>query len=112
MSMDPQRFIASFERWGKYFLDSADLPVIGYTEAQLRAFDVPTSIVPGNDMTHPKAVGERAASMIPGAELTILLTQDRSDMDIAPQGELEAVGEQHAKLYVDFMNKHAAVASR
>ncbi|HLF71150.1 MAG TPA: alpha/beta hydrolase [Dehalococcoidia bacterium] len=109
MSIPPERFIASFERWAAYFLRGADLPVIGMTDAGLRAIRTPTCIVPGNDLVHPRAVGELAASLIPGAELHVLLKEEHDDIDVSPPEELEAIGEEHAKVYVDFMHKHASV---
>ncbi|MGH7928929.1 MAG: alpha/beta fold hydrolase, partial [Candidatus Binatia bacterium] len=47
MKMDVQRFIAIMSRWREYFLEGADLPVIGATEAELKTIKVPACIVPG-----------------------------------------------------------------
>jgi len=65
-------------------------------------------IVPGNDKTHPRAVGEKAGKLIPGSEVCILLQTEHPDVDVSPAEELEEVADQHAKLYVDFMRKHGA----
>jgi len=110
LSVDPGRFIEAFERWRQGFLADAELPVIGATEAALKGIAVPTCIVPGNDLTHPRLVGENAARLIPGAECHVLLKSDR-DLDVSPPEDLEAVADEHARIYVEFMNKHAAVGA-
>jgi pimeloyl-ACP methyl ester carboxylesterase len=110
MAIEPARFIEAFERWRLGFLADAQLPVIGATEADLKGISVPTSIVPGNDLTHPRAVGENAARLIPGAECHILLNTER-ELDVSPPEDLESVAEEHARVYVEFLNKHAAVGA-
>ncbi len=108
MGLDPAGFIADFTRWEQGFKESAELPVIGMTAADLGHIAVPTCIVPGNDLTHPRAVGEQAGKLIPGSEAHVLLQTDHMDMDVSPAEELEDIADQHAKLYVDFMRKHGA----
>jgi pimeloyl-ACP methyl ester carboxylesterase len=110
LKTNPRRFIEAFESWRQGFLADADLPVIGATEDALRGIDVPTSIVPGNDLTHPRAVGENAARLIPGAECHVLLQSER-DLDVSPPEDLEAVADEHARVYVDFMRRHSAVTA-
>jgi pimeloyl-ACP methyl ester carboxylesterase len=110
LNTDPAKFRAAFGRWRQGFLDDARLPVIGATEEALRGINVPTCIVPGNDLTHPRSVGENASRLIPGAELHVLLKTDHTDMDISPQDEMEGIADEHARVYVEFMKRHAAVA--
>ena len=107
LMMSPQRFVAAFERWRQGFLDSADLPVIGVTEEELGGIRAPACVVPGNDMTHPRAVGERAASLIPGAELHVLLETEHPDLELGPPEEFEAIADEHARIYVEFMRRYA-----
>lgn len=111
MAMDTRRFIDAFRRWQEGFLQSASLPLIGLSEDDLRRVIVPACIVPGNDRTHPRSVGETAARLMPHSELHILLPEDHADLDVGPPGELEALAERHAALYVDFMKRHAAVGA-
>ena len=33
------------------------------------------------------------------------------DLDVSPPEDLEAVADEHARIYVEFMNKHAAVGA-
>ncbi|MBM3344828.1 MAG: alpha/beta hydrolase, partial [Betaproteobacteria bacterium] len=69
MKQDVNRFIGSFQQWAQGFLDDANKPVIGATAEQLASLKVPTILVPGNDKTHDKAIGERAHKHIKGAEI-------------------------------------------
>lgn len=80
---DPQRVIAAMTRWSTGFLQEARLPVIGATEAQLRSIRAPACVIPGNDNTHPKAVGERLAQLLPDAGLNILFAE-HLDVDVVP----------------------------
>jgi pimeloyl-ACP methyl ester carboxylesterase len=71
LSMDAADFIATMGRWRQFFLDSSDLPVIGLTEAALRAITVPACVVPGHDAIHPREVGESLSRLLPRAELLV-----------------------------------------
>ena len=82
MAMDPKRFIDVMGRWREAFLQSADLPVIGATEEQLRSITVPSVVVPGNDRTHGRATGENAQRLLPNSELYILFPE-QLDVDLA-----------------------------
>lgn len=105
LSMDPERFIAVQARWRDYFLRSADLPVIGASADDLRSITVPACVVPGNDRTHPRYVGENASRLLPKGELHILLAEDL-DVDLA----LEALDEKEdemAAIFIDFLKRTA-----
>jgi pimeloyl-ACP methyl ester carboxylesterase len=82
MAMDPKRFVEVMGRWREAFLQSADLPVIGATEKQLRSITIPTVVVPGNDRTHGRATGENAQRLLPNSELYILFPE-QLDVDLA-----------------------------
>jgi pimeloyl-ACP methyl ester carboxylesterase len=69
MNMDPAHFIAVMERWLAIFMDGPKDPLIGISEAQLRAVAVPTLVIPGNDKTHSAVNGRAAQKLIPGSEL-------------------------------------------
>ena len=57
MAMDPQDLIACMRAWRGPFVAGAELPVVGATDADLRAIKVPTCIIPGNDLTHNSGNG-------------------------------------------------------
>ena len=82
MAMDPTRFIEVMTRWREAFIRGADLPVIGATADELRSITVPALVVPGNDRTHPRPVGETAAQLLPNRELYRLFAEDL-DVDLA-----------------------------
>jgi hypothetical protein len=106
MKMDVNRFIASFELWAKGFLDDAGKPVIGATAAQLQSVKIPTLVVPGNDKTHDRAIGERAQKLIPGSELYLLFPEDQ-DIDIVPPQEWEFKDDELAGVFASFMKRNA-----
>jgi pimeloyl-ACP methyl ester carboxylesterase len=107
MAMDPTRFQRVMESWQQFFLESADLPVIGATEAQLKGIAIPTCIVPGNDDVHPRKVGEGLHQILPNSELHYL----RTDAELAqlaerdPQEVLSETRQRLGKIFVPFLNK-------
>ena len=102
MAMDPQHFIAAMERWNRYFVEGADLPVIGATEAQLRSIAAPACVVPGNDNSHPRPVGENLARLLPRAELQSIGLPDY-DRDLSPRDEWAEREPALAGFFTDFM---------
>jgi hypothetical protein len=96
--------------WRTYFLDSVELPVIGATEAQLKSIKVPTLVVPGNDRTHGHAVGKEAKRLIPGAEYYDLMPNEQ-DIDLTPVEDWIAKDDELARVFVDFLKRHARVAA-
>jgi pimeloyl-ACP methyl ester carboxylesterase len=110
LAMDPKRFIEVMGRWREAFLQSADLPVIGATEAQLRSITVPACVVPGNDRTHGRATGENAARLLPNSELHILFPE-QLDVDLAIEGwDDPDKQDQLAAIFVDFLNRVSQAA--
>lgn len=67
MSMDSREFINVMSRWRDFF--TAENPVVGSTEIAIRAIQVRTAIIPGNDEVHPKEVGENLHSILTNSEL-------------------------------------------
>jgi pimeloyl-ACP methyl ester carboxylesterase len=77
LSLDVDQFIAAMERWRKFFLDGADLPVIGVNDETLKSVTLPTCIIPGYDFIHPQEIGESLARVLPNAELHYLPPQEQ-----------------------------------
>ncbi|HTE87064.1 MAG TPA: alpha/beta hydrolase [Dehalococcoidia bacterium] len=106
LAMTAEQFIDVMARWREFFLKSAELPVIGATEADLQSIGVPTCVVPGNDRTHGRATGETAARLLPNSELHSL-APEHEDVDVADwddkDGELAAI-------FVDFLSRVAEPA--
>lgn len=105
MNMDVARFTASFSQWADGFLQDAGKPVIGATAAQLNSIKIPTLVVPGNDKTHDRGVGERAQKLIPGSELYLLFPDDQ-DIDIVPPQQWEIKDDELAGVFAGFMKRH------
>lgn len=104
MSMDPGRFIAVMSHWREYFHRDADLPMIGASEADLRSIAVPTCIVPGNDRTHPREVGESVHRLVPGSELHILFP-DHVDIDMVPPEQWSTKEAELASIFIGFLGR-------
>jgi pimeloyl-ACP methyl ester carboxylesterase len=107
MKMDPERFIAVMSHWREYFIRGADLPVIGATEEELKSIKVPACIVPGNDKTHSRQIGENVHRILPDAELHHLMTTHH-DLDLAPREEWDEKLDELAAIFIDFLRRRAA----
>jgi pimeloyl-ACP methyl ester carboxylesterase len=108
LGMDAQQFIAVMGHWREYFLRDADLPVIGASVEALGSITVPTCVIPGNDWTHPRRVGEQASRLLPNSELHILLPQD-VEVDVATESWDEKRDEL-AAIFIDFLNRVSVTA--
>lgn len=102
MALDVNNFIGVMERWNRYFIDGADLPIIGATEQQLRSIAAPACVIPGNDNSHPRRVGENLVTLLPHAELHSLDLPDY-DLDLSPRDEWNEREPALAKFFTGFM---------
>lgn len=109
MSLDPARFIETMSRWREYFVRSAENPVIGATEAQLKSLGLPTCIIPGNDNTHSRRVGERLHELITGSELHIMYPEHR-DVDLVPSEEWLPREPELASIFIGFLQRARTAA--
>lgn len=110
MSMDPKRFIEVMSRWNEGFLAGADLPVIGATEADLKAIKAPACVVPGNDLSHRPETAANFCRLVPNAESHPLVTQT-FDLDVAPRDEWNEKEDQLVKIFTDFLQRVRAKSS-
>jgi len=62
LAMDIDHFLDVMTRWREFFVESAELPVIGATAEALQSITVPAGVVPANDRTHHRQTGTTAAS--------------------------------------------------
>ena len=109
MAMDVPRFIGVMERWNRYFIEGIDLPIIGATEAQLRSIIAPACVIPGNDNSHPRRIGENLVTLLPNAELHSLGLKDY-DLDLSPRDEWNEREPALAKIFIDFMGRAPTLA--
>jgi len=103
-SVSPAQFIATMKQWRTFFEKSADLPVVGATEAELNSIKVPVCIIPGNDKTHSHVTGEAAHRMIPNSELHDLWPGDL-DIDLFPAEDWAQKEAEQAAIFVDFLKR-------
>jgi pimeloyl-ACP methyl ester carboxylesterase len=79
LQTDVRHFIETMTRWREYFLQSANLPIVGATEADLRSITAPACLIAGNDVIHTPQTARKAASLIPNSELQDNVVEWRSD---------------------------------
>jgi pimeloyl-ACP methyl ester carboxylesterase len=79
LATDPRLFIKIMSYWRQRFLESASLPIVGATEADLNSIKAPACLVAGNDVIHTPATARKAASLIPNSELHDDVVAKRSD---------------------------------
>jgi pimeloyl-ACP methyl ester carboxylesterase len=79
LNTDPKIFAKVMATWRERFLESATLPIVGATEADLNAITAPACIIAGNDVIHTPATARKAARLIPNSQLHDDVVQKRSD---------------------------------
>jgi hypothetical protein len=104
MAMDPQEYIRVMEHWLSIFLQGPRKPVLGMEDDVLRAIQVPTIVIPGNDKTHASANGIAAAALIPNSVLYQLPIEDQ-DIALLPFSDWEPHEDTLAIVLTEFMNK-------
>lgn len=109
MAMSVPRFIAQMKTWSAGLMRDADLPVIGASEAQLKSITVPVCVIPGNDNTHARPVGENLHRILPDSELHILYP-DHVDIDMVPAEEWAQKEPEMAEYFIKFLQRVGAGA--
>lgn len=79
MATDVEQFIKVMTYWRERFLESAKLPIVGASEADLNGIKAPACLVAGNDVIHTPVTARKAASLIPNSELHEDVVEKRSD---------------------------------
>ena len=106
IKMDAERFIAVMSRWREYFLQGADLPVIGATEAELKTIKAPACIIPGNDLTHGRQTGENLGKLLQNSEVHVLFPKHYNEA-LSPREEWDEKAGEMAALFADFLKRHS-----
>lgn len=108
MATEAKHFINTMKVWRAAFLESAQTPVIGASEAQLKSITVPTCIVPGNDNTHPGRVGEHLHRILGDISELHVMYPEHADVDIVPGEQwLPREGEM-ATIFTGFLKRVGA----
>ena len=110
LSLDRDEFIETMQRWRQFFLDGADMPVIGVDTDTVKSIALPTCIIPGHDLIHPQVVGEALAGMLPNAELHYLPALERPDGNEARRQARLDHQRRLADVFLDFLSRHPEVS--
>jgi len=102
MAIDPKEFIKIMQAWRAPSGAGAELPLIGTSETDLRSIQVPTCIIPGNDLTHGSKTGEAAARLMPDCESHSLGLEDQN-VDIVPAEEWYKMADDVVAIFNDFL---------
>ncbi len=79
MANDLGQFIKVMRFWRERFLESARLPIVGASEADLRSIVAPACLIAGNDVIHTPVTARKAAGLIPDCELHDDVVRKRAD---------------------------------
>lgn len=110
MSMRPADFIACMTAWRAPFAAGGELPLIGTTAADLRSIGVPASVIPGNDLTHPRSRGALIQPLLADCELHHVTDIER-DVDVTPADEWGEHYPAMARIFTDFLARKLATGS-
>ena len=101
-------FIQVMEFWRQRFLESATLPIVGASEADLNAIHAPACLIAGNDVIHTPATARKAAKLIPNSELHDDVVAKRADDDLLKdwdRKEWRDAEPRLAALFADFLKR-------
>ena len=104
LDMPKERFLDVMTTWRDMFLSGAHHPVIGVSQAELEAIDVPVVVIPGNDKIHSGPSGRVAAKFIPGAQLHELPIEE-TGRDIVPFEEWAPQEDEIVATFLAFMKR-------
>ena len=104
MAMGVDEFVGAMTRWRRYFLEGADLPVIGATDEDLASIGVPAIVVPGCDLIHGIETGRRAQRLMPDAELFEMFTE-QLDIEMYPLELWDAREDELAAAFLGFLER-------
>lgn len=96
-------FLEAMRRWRAGFLEGTAHPVAGLSPAETRSITLPALIVPGNDRTHPLAVGQTAHRLLANSEYRALMGDD-VDADVDLDGWATQNGTL-AAYFIDFLRR-------
>lgn len=108
LKMDAQKFVAVMATWRERFLESASLPVVGATEAQLRGLTTPACVIAGNDVIHTPATARKVAGLIRNSELHDDVVSKRPENDLLQDWDRKEWQQQEARMariFTDFLKR-------
>jgi len=102
-AMGVDSFLEAMRRWRAGFLAGSTHPVAGLSPAEMRSITLPAVIVPGNDRTHPVAVGQTAHRLLTNSEYRAMMGGDL-DADVDLNGWARMNGTL-AAIFIDFLRR-------
>jgi hypothetical protein len=111
MATDVEQFIKVMTYWRERFLESAKLPIVGASEADLNGIKVPACLVAGNDVIHMPATARKAASLLPNSELHDDVVEKRADDNLLKdwdRAEWRAAEPRLAEIFAAFLRRTEA----
>jgi len=111
MRTSPKDFIDTMAMWRKRFLEDADLPVVGATEADLQSLKIPVCIIQGNDKVHTPVAAQKAHRLIANSELIDDVVEKRPDNDLLltwDQQDWFSKEPRIADVFLSFLKRHAS----
>lgn len=113
LAMDPREFIRVMAMWRDKFLEAANMPVIGATEAHLRSIAVPVCLIAGNDRIHPPAIARKVHSLIGKSELHDDVVSKMPDNELRAEWDPKEWKEKEpvmARIFGEFLRRAEARA--
>jgi len=98
LTQDVNSFIDVMTKWRAKFLESAKLPIVGASEADLNAIKAPACLVAGNDVIHTPVTARKAARLIPNSELHEDVVERRSDDNLRQEWDRQEWRDAEPKL--------------
>ncbi|HWE79722.1 MAG TPA: alpha/beta hydrolase [Pseudolabrys sp.] len=108
LATNVDEFIKVMEVWRQRFLESATLPIVGASEADLDAIKAPACLIAGNDVIHTPVTARKAARLIPNSELHDDVVAKRADDDLLKdwdRKEWRDAEPRLAALFADFLKR-------
>jgi pimeloyl-ACP methyl ester carboxylesterase len=106
LTTDIEHFIKVMTVWREKFLQSATLPIVGASEADLNEIKAPACLMAGNDVIHTPATALKAARLIPNSELHEDVVSKRPDNDLLrdwDRKEWRDAEPRMAEIFADFL---------
>jgi pimeloyl-ACP methyl ester carboxylesterase len=101
-------FIAVMSAWRERFLESATLPIVGASEADLNGITAPACLIAGNDVIHTPVTARKAARLLPNSELHDDVVEKRADDNLRKdwdRKEWRDAEPRIAAIFADFLNR-------
>jgi pimeloyl-ACP methyl ester carboxylesterase len=111
MATDTEHFIKVMTYWRERFLESAKLPIVGASEADLNGIKVPVCMMAGNDIIHTPVTARLAAKLIPNTELHEDVVEKRSDDNLKHEWDRKEWRDAEpriAEIFADFLRRAEA----